>query len=65
MDYEGPERGLVERALLVILAVNSWVVETLSVELGCFDVDVGDGNQCGKPADPGEGVVEAAPQAGG
>ena len=61
MDDEGPERGLVKRALLVILAVDFGVSETLCVELGCLDVDVGDGNQCGKPADPGDGVIEAAP----
>ena len=45
VDDEGPQRGLVERALLVLLAVDSWVLETLCVELGGLDVDVGDGEQ--------------------
>ena len=64
MDDEGAQRGLVEWALLVILAVYFGVPETLRVELGGLDVDLGDGDQSREPVDPGEGVIEAAPQAG-
>ena len=61
MDYEGPQRGVVERALLVLFAVDSWVPEMLYVELGRLHMDLGDGYESGEPVDPGEGVVEAAP----
>ena len=38
---EGPERGLVERAQLVLFAVDSWVPEMLYVELGRLHMDLG------------------------